>query len=117
MKYPGLCPRRILSSRFGEQPGKLGHGFGYAYDAVNLLFNAIEAVKVTERDGTFNMGRQALRDALYATVDFEGLTGKLSCDEFGDCAVTRVKIVRLDDPAYGIEALESNVVYTYAPGQ
>lgn len=107
----------VYTSRFGEQPGKLGHGFGYAYDAVNLLFNAIEDVTVKDKDGTLHIGRQALRDALYATVDFEGLTGKLSCDEFGDCGVTRVKIVRLDDPASGIKALESNVVYTYTLGQ
>ena len=29
---------------------------------------------------------QALRDALYGTSGFAGLTGNLSCDENGDCA-------------------------------
>jgi len=39
-----------------------------------------------DADGTVHIGRQALRDALYATKDFAGLTGSLSCDENGDCA-------------------------------
>ncbi|MCP4119818.1 MAG: hypothetical protein GY737_31345, partial [Desulfobacteraceae bacterium] len=99
------------TSRFGNPPKTLKCGF--AYDAANLLFNAIEAVAVREKDGTLHIGRQALRDALYATVDFEGVTGKLSCDEFGDCGVARFKIVRLDDPASGLSGMEANVIQTY----
>ncbi|MCP4116140.1 MAG: ABC transporter substrate-binding protein, partial [Desulfobacteraceae bacterium] len=99
------------TSRFGEPPQKFVYAF--TYDAANLLFNAIEAVAVREKDGTLHIGRQALRDAMYATVDFEGVTGKLSCDEFGDCGVARFKIVRLDDPASGIKGLEANVIHTY----
>ena len=37
-------------------------------------------------DGSLVIGRQALRDALYATKDFDGITGKLTCNENGDCA-------------------------------
>ncbi|MCP4116599.1 MAG: ABC transporter substrate-binding protein, partial [Desulfobacteraceae bacterium] len=99
------------TSRFGEPPQTLL--YGCAYDAANLLFNAIEAVGVQEKDGTLHIGRQALRDALYATVDFEGVTGTLSCDEFGDCGVARFKILRLDDPASGLKGLEANVIHTY----
>ncbi len=89
----------------------------HVYDATNLLLDAIEAVAVQEEDGTLHIGRQALRDALYATSGYEGLTGRLICDEFGDCGVARFKVVRLDDPAAGLTGLEANVVYAYPPDQ
>jgi branched-chain amino acid transport system substrate-binding protein len=66
----------------GTQSGFHAH----AYDAANMIFAAIEAVAVQDADGTLHIGRQALRDALYGTTDFQGLTGVLSCDENGDCA-------------------------------
>ncbi|MCP4537614.1 MAG: ABC transporter substrate-binding protein [Chloroflexi bacterium] len=88
----------------------------HAYDAANLLLNAIETVAVQKEDGTLHIGRQALRDALYATSDFDGVTGRLSCDEFGDCGVIGFNIVRLDDPAAGLEGARANVVYVYDPG-
>jgi branched-chain amino acid transport system substrate-binding protein len=98
-------------TRYGE---KLQHNtYAYAYDAANLLFQAIEAVAVQEEDGRLHIGRQALRDALYATSDFPGIIGKLSCDRFGDCGATRLNVTRFDDPAGGFEGLLSNVVYTY----
>jgi branched-chain amino acid transport system substrate-binding protein len=87
------------------------------YDAANLLFNAIEAVAAQEKDGTLHIGRQALRDALYTTAGFDGLTGSLTCDEYGDCGVARFHVVRLDDPVAGLAGLAANVVYTYPPGQ
>jgi branched-chain amino acid transport system substrate-binding protein len=58
----------------------------HAYDATNLLLNAIEAVAVQGEDGSLVIGRQALRDALNSVVDYEGLTGRLICNETGDCA-------------------------------
>jgi branched-chain amino acid transport system substrate-binding protein len=72
------------NAAFGEDPGA---GFGpHAYDAMNIFFAAVEAVAVVEADGTVHIGRQALRDAVYATTGFAGLTGELSCDANGDCA-------------------------------
>ncbi len=58
----------------------------HAYDATNMLLDAVEAVATVSDDGSASIGRQALRDALTATTDFEGLTGLLSCGETGDCA-------------------------------
>lgn len=72
------------NTAFGEGPAS---GFApHAYDAMNIFFAAIEQVAVVDADGTVHIGRQALRDALYATKDFAGLTGTLACDENGDCA-------------------------------
>ncbi len=86
-----------------------------AYDAAHLLLDTIEQVAVVEEDGTLHLGRQALRDALYATSGYSGITGTLTCDKFGDCGLARFKVVRLDDSAAGFEALNNNVVYTYSP--
>jgi branched-chain amino acid transport system substrate-binding protein len=58
----------------------------HAFDATNMLLNAIEQVAVVDADGTVHIPRQALRDALYGLTDFPGLTGNLSCDANGDCA-------------------------------
>jgi branched-chain amino acid transport system substrate-binding protein len=91
----------------------------HTYDAANMLLTAIEATAVQDAnaDGTLHIGRQALRDVLYATSGYQGLTGSLTCDAYGDCGVARFKVTRLDDPAAGLEGLAANVVYTYPPDQ
>lgn len=81
------------------------------YDASKLLFNAIEQVAIRDQKGTLHIGRQALRDTLYATLAFKGVTGNLSCNQFGDCAKASFNVLRLDDPSLGVNGLESNVVY------
>jgi branched-chain amino acid transport system substrate-binding protein len=100
-------------ARYGESPEP--PYYAHTYDAANLLFHALEEVVVQDGDGTLYIGRQALRDALYATTGFQGLTGSLSCDQYGDCGVARFHVVRLDDPAAGLEGLAANIVYTYPP--
>ena len=71
-------------TKFGGVPPSGFHA--HAYDATNMLFDAIEAVAVQDADGTVHIGRQALRDAMYSTANYDGLTGNLTCDENGDCA-------------------------------
>jgi branched-chain amino acid transport system substrate-binding protein len=104
--------RADYEAHFGEPPPAFYYTF--TYDAVNLLLDTIEAVAIQEEDGTLHIGRQALRDALYATEVYPRLTGPLTCDEFGDCGAAQFNIVRLDDPAAGLEGLRRNVVYTSA---
>jgi branched-chain amino acid transport system substrate-binding protein len=58
----------------------------HAYDATNIILNAIEAVAVSQEDGSVVIPRQALRDWIYALEGYAGLTGNLTCDENGDCA-------------------------------
>ena len=52
--------------------------------------DAVEAVAKEGDDGTVLIGRQALRDAIAAVEDYDGLTGSLTCQEdspyAGDCA-------------------------------
>ena len=69
---------------FGSDPVSIFHA--HAYDAMWIVMNAIEKVAVQDADGTLHIPRQALRDAMYATKDFQGLTGVLTCSPTGDCA-------------------------------
>ncbi len=109
--------RARYEARYDEQPTP--PYYAHTYDAANLLLDAIEAAAVPDAraDGTLHIGRQALRDALYATAGHPGLSGNLTCDKYGDCGAARFRIVRLDDPAAGLAGLTANVVYTYLPDQ
>jgi branched-chain amino acid transport system substrate-binding protein len=100
-------------SKYGQPPTT--PFVAHAYDAANIMLDAIEKVAIKEEDGTLHIGRQALRDALHATSGFQGLTGTLSCDKFGDCGAANFKVMRLDNPAAGLEGLAKNIVYTYTP--
>jgi branched-chain amino acid transport system substrate-binding protein len=75
-------------ARHGEVPQADFHAF--AYDATNLLLNAIEAVAQVGSNGALVIGRDALRQAVAETADFPGLTGSMTCDSFGDCASKEV---------------------------
>jgi branched-chain amino acid transport system substrate-binding protein len=112
LEYQSFVTKYV--ENYGAAPGDTPY-HAHVYDATNLLLNAIQIVAIEEADGTLHIGRQALRDALYATSGYEGLTGKLGCDEYGDCGAIRLQVVRLDDPAAGYEGLGANVVYRYPP--
>lgn len=73
---------------FGSDPISIFHA--HAYDAAMMVFAAIEKVAVQDADGTLHIPRQTLRDAMYATQDFKGLTGSLTCTPTGDCADPRI---------------------------
>jgi branched-chain amino acid transport system substrate-binding protein len=76
--------------KYGEKPIAPFHA--HAYDATMMVLNAISKVSVKGTDGNLYIGRKALRDALYATKNMQGLTGKISCDEYGDCADPKIAI-------------------------
>jgi len=86
-----------------------------AYDAANLLFDALEKAAFRDPNGTLYLGQQTIRDVLYANTNFQGVTGPLSCDQFGDCAEPSFHILRLDEPALGLKGLQANSVYPGAP--
>ncbi len=103
-----------LKQRYLKKYGELPQHFSYAhtYDATNLLLSAIKTAATHQKDGSLLIDRIALRDALHETRNFEGVTGRLNCDEFGDCSADTFKIVRLDDPSAGLNGLKTNIVYT-----
>lgn len=70
--------------KFSGAPPSGFHAF--AYDATNILFDAIEAAATVDEDGTLHVGRQAMRDYISSMSDYQGLTGKVNCTDkdFGD---------------------------------
>jgi branched-chain amino acid transport system substrate-binding protein len=97
---------------YGEKPIQAFHA--HAYDSANLLLAAIEKV-AQEEDGTIHVDRQKLMDELYGTKDFDGLTGTLSCDKFGDCADAKIDIVRNTPQQQTIAQVRGNVLFSFEP--
>ena len=81
--------------KYGQKPIAPFHA--HAYDGAMLIFAAIEKVAKKSPDGTLCIGRKALRDALYATKNFKGLTGNLTCSQYGDCADPRIAVYKTTD--------------------
>jgi branched-chain amino acid transport system substrate-binding protein len=77
-----------------DNPLQAFHAHGY--DAANMLFLAIESVAVENEDGSLSVDLGALRDALYATTDFPGVTGTLTCSESGDCGAPLIAVYQID---------------------
>jgi branched-chain amino acid transport system substrate-binding protein len=75
--------------KYGEKPIAPFHA--HAYDAAMMIFAAVEKVAVKDGD-TLYIGRKALRDALYATKGLKGLTGTITCNQYGDCADPRIAV-------------------------
>jgi branched-chain amino acid transport system substrate-binding protein len=80
---------------YGEEPPAVFHA--HSFDAANMILDAIEKIAQVGDDGTLLIGRQALRDALYATAGFAGITGTLTCDEYGDCADAKISVNQVQD--------------------
>lgn len=76
--------------KYGEKPLSAFHP--HAYDAARIIFAAIQKVAKKDSAGNLYIGRKALRDALFATKNFKGLTGKLTCNQFGDCADPKIAV-------------------------
>lgn len=84
------------NENYGGTPEGLYHAYGY--DALGLLTKAIENAAIRDSDGTLHIPRQALRDALYATNYFYGLTGTLNCTAEGDCGdKNSIRILQIVD--------------------
>ena len=79
--------------KYNEKPLSVYHAHGY--DAFNMIAAAIEKVAQKNADGSLLIGKQALRDEFGKTKDFQGLTGKLTCDENGDCGANIVAVYQI----------------------
>jgi len=115
---PAVTPRSAQLAKVYLDTFKVAPATSYyqsGYDAVDLLFTAIEHTVIRRADGSLLVGREALRRFLYASTNFAGVTGSLTCDRFGDCAEPRFDVLRLDDPGAGVAGLQQNVLFTHAP--
>ncbi len=99
------------SAAYNEEPSAAF--WAHAYDATILLLTAIDNVAVESGDSIF-VDRQDLRDELNKVSGVSGITGTLSCDDYGDCGAQRIAVV-LHNDASDIAAGKANVVFSYAP--
>ena len=87
--------------------------WAHAYDATTLLLEAIKAASYVD-DGTLVIDRAGVRQHLDGVSGYAGITGILSCDDYGDCAAARITVIR-HDSADDLDASKSNVVFEYVP--
>lgn len=95
---------------YGEAPIQAFHA--HAYDAAMMVFTAIENIAQEDSDGNLVIDLQGLRDELH-DITYDGLTGTLKCDEFGDCASPAIDIVQNTDDTPEISDVRANVQATY----
>lgn len=82
---------------YGTAPISVFHA--HSFDAANMIFACIEEVAVTSGD-TVQIGRQDMRDCLFATSGFDGVTGTLTCNQYGDCADPQISVSQLQGGEY-----------------
>ena len=100
LSFSGDVYDRFISTyveKYGAEPISVFHA--HAFDAANMIFACIEEVGVDD-GGTLHIGRQDLRDCLYSTSGFAGITGNLTCNEFGDCADPKISVSQLQNAEY-----------------
>ena len=101
-------------AEYGEAPIQSFHA--HSYDATNMVFTAIEEAATDDGSGNLSIDMQALRDSLHG-MTHEGLTGSLSCDEFGDCAAPNIDILQNTADTADIAAVRANILATYSAEQ
>lgn len=87
-------------ARYSEEPLASYHLQGY--DAAMLLFNAIEKSRLegSSQGGSLLIRRQFLRDTLLQVRDMEGLSGTITCSQFGDCGEPNIEIFQIRDDTF-----------------
>ncbi len=87
--------------------------WAHAYDSTTLLLRAIRSVAVVD-GGKLYVDRAVLRKEIGATSGFQGITGILSCDEYGDCGTGRVNIYHHEDSSV-TDPAQLPAVYHFLP--
>ncbi len=96
-------------SQFGGMPTSTFHA--HAFDAMNILFEAIKKVAIDTGDGGISIPRTALKDAIFATSGYAAITGQITCTPLGDCA-TDVTIAVYQAPDFPCCADNAQPVFT-----
>ncbi|MEI7621922.1 MAG: branched-chain amino acid ABC transporter substrate-binding protein [Actinomycetes bacterium] len=71
-------------SKFGQAPLSVWNTA--AFDAANLIFDAIQRVAIEGKDGSLLIPRRTLVEAIGAVDGYAGVSNKLVCLPTGDCA-------------------------------
>ncbi|MBC8504569.1 MAG: ABC transporter substrate-binding protein [Chloroflexi bacterium] len=100
LTYSGTLYNQFLETyqeKYGSKPLSVFHA--HAFDATNLILSCIEEVAIQD-DGTLHIGRQAMRGCLYGKSGYEGITGTLTCNSYGDCADPKIAVSQLQNGQY-----------------
>ncbi|WP_137387833.1 branched-chain amino acid ABC transporter substrate-binding protein [Rhodoligotrophos defluvii] len=92
-RYPEFVEK--YKEKYGEGPINAFHA--QAYDAAVMLAKAIEKVAKTDADGNTYIGRKALNQALYETKDMDGISGRIDCNEHGQCGGFKFAVYQFTD--------------------
>ena len=97
-----------FNAAYKAQYGKQTASFNAnAFDAFNIVANAIKKVGIVGSDGSLTIPRQALANAVYQTANYQGITGVLTCIATGDCqsqAAVNIGVYQAPDSPYGSAA-------------
>jgi branched-chain amino acid transport system substrate-binding protein len=93
LSSPIASPGSTTSGLLGEYNAAYKAQFGNptasfnanSFDAFNIIAKAVEKVAIKGSDGSLTIPRTALKDAIYQTKDYQGITGPLTCIDTGDC--------------------------------
>ncbi|MBW1886912.1 MAG: branched-chain amino acid ABC transporter substrate-binding protein [Deltaproteobacteria bacterium] len=91
-------PDPVWVKRFEAKYGPKQTFSPQAYDAAKILMMAVEKIAKKKADGSLVIGKKILRDAV-ADTDYEGITGKIKFDPYGDrtgSVVVIYKVVEKD---------------------
>ena len=70
--------------QYGQEPPAIYNA--NAFDAANLILDALRRTAIQGPGGTLVVPRTALRNALFQTNGYPGVSGTLECEPTGDCA-------------------------------
>lgn len=76
----------------------------HAHDAAAIVLDTVAEVAVENDDGSLDIDLGILREALYATADYPGVTGMLTCTESGDCSAPIIAVYQV-----GADTVEDEV--------
>jgi branched-chain amino acid transport system substrate-binding protein len=105
--YPDFVER--YTEFVGNPPPGPFHAQGY--DAAGIMFDAIESAAVEKDDGSLDIDLGQVRSNIYATTDYPGVTGSLTCDENGQCGVNAVSVYEVSEADYENQTTPTNEVY------
>ncbi len=86
---------------YGADPDDLGPFHAQAYDATNMILQALVQVAELDANGEIVIDREALVSAVRATTNMEGVSGMVSCDDNGDCGTVQIEIFRAENGTWG----------------
>jgi branched-chain amino acid transport system substrate-binding protein len=91
----------LYEETYGTAP--TGPYHAYAYDAANILLDAIEATGTVDDSGNLVLSRSAISEfvrAFGADESFTGLSGVLSCSGTGECALGGIGVFQVAEGAF-----------------